>query len=421
MHTPTWKARFFTIWTGQACSLVGSALVRFALIWALTEQTGSAAVLATASLVAELPGIALGPVVGTLVDRWRRRWVMVAADGAIALCTAVLALLYWRGIAETWHVYAILFVRALGTAFHEPAMVASTSLMVPAEQLTRIAGLDQIRASATRITGPALGAFLVALLPIQAILAIDVVTALLAIGPLLFVDVPQPAAGTAHEGGWRAVIRETGAGFRYLWNWRGLFIMLVTIALVPFVNKPAWSLIPLLVRDHFGGGPAAWGWFIIVRNAGEIVGGLLMSTWGGFRRRITTMLCGLAFLGLVNLVRGWTPAHAYWIFLIAAFVSGPPAAMFFAALRAVLQSTVPPEMQGRVFSTQSSLFWGMGPLGLALLGPLAGVTGIQTLFYLSGAVFLLVALIWALTPSIRHVEDGPPGHGQDLSWQASKQ
>ena len=127
MSSPRWKARFFTIWTGQAFSLVGSALVRFGLIWWLTERTGSAAVLTMATLTAMLPPIVLGPLVGALVDRWRRRWIMVVADGAIALFTAVLAVLYWRGIVETSHIYAILFLRALGTTLHQPAMTASTS------------------------------------------------------------------------------------------------------------------------------------------------------------------------------------------------------------------------------------------------------------------------------------------------------
>jgi DHA3 family macrolide efflux protein-like MFS transporter len=404
-----WQVRFFTIWTGQTFSLVGSALVRFALIWRLTEETGSAAVLAMASLVALLPPIVLGPVVGTLVDRWRRRWILVIADGAIALLTAILAWLYWHGIVETWHVYTILFARALGTAFHDPAMTASTSLMVPKEQLARIAGVDRTRQSITEITGPALGAFLVALLPMPVILAIDVVTAILAIGPLLFIDVPQPGAAAVPGGGWRSMIRETGEGFRYVWNWRGLFVALVSVALIPFFQQPAWSLIPLLVRDHFGGGPREWGWFTVAHQIGGVVGGILMSTWGGFKRRAMTMLVGLAVVGLINLARGLMPADAFGLFLIAAFSSGLPSAMFFASFRAILQGTVPPEMQGRVFSLRNSLFWATGPLGLAVLGPLADVIGVQPLFLLNGAAFLLVALSWALLPGVRNLEGRPPG------------
>ncbi|HAE58218.1 MAG TPA: MFS transporter, partial [Anaerolineae bacterium] len=130
-----WKPRFFTIFGGQALSLFGSSLVQFALVWYLTQQTGSATILATATLVAMLPQIILGPFVGALVDRWNRRLVMMVADGLIALATLVLAGLFWFDLVQVWHIYAILLVRSTGGAFHWPAMQASTSLMVPKEQL----------------------------------------------------------------------------------------------------------------------------------------------------------------------------------------------------------------------------------------------------------------------------------------------
>jgi DHA3 family macrolide efflux protein-like MFS transporter len=410
MHPPGWKARFFTIWTGQTFSLVGSALVQFALIWWLTETAGSATALATASLVGLLPPVVLGPFVGTLVDRWRRRWVMVVADGAIALFTGVLALLYWQDIVEPWHVYVLLLLRALGGAFHGPAMTASTSLMVPKEHLTRVAGMNQTRWSITQMGGPVLGALLVTLLPIQGVLAIDILTALLAIVPLLFVDVPQPVAATSQAtGGRRAVIHETIEGVRYFWRWRGLFVLTVTIALIPFFGMPAVSLVPLLVREHFGGGPVEWGWYSAADQIGTLVAGILMSTWCGFRRRFVTMLAAALVFGSVSLVQGLSPANAYWLFLAATLVAGSAASMYFGAQRAIMQATVPPEMQGRVFSMQNSLFWAMGPLGLAAISPLADVTGVQSPFAMRGAVSLLVALIWALTPAVRNLEDRSPG------------
>lgn len=126
-----WAPRFFTIWGGQAFSLFGSALVQFALIWWLTQETGSATVLATATLFGLLPQIILGPFSGPLIDRWSRRLVMIFADAGIALATAVLAYLFWAGLVEPWQVYAVLFIRSAGGAFHWPAMQASTTMMVP--------------------------------------------------------------------------------------------------------------------------------------------------------------------------------------------------------------------------------------------------------------------------------------------------
>jgi DHA3 family macrolide efflux protein-like MFS transporter len=140
---------FFVIWTGQAFSLVGSQLVQFALVWWLTKTTGSATVLAFATMMALLPQIVLGPFAGALVDRWDRRRVLMVADGGIALATLLLAALYALGLVQVWHIYALMLVRAAGSAFHWPAMQASTTLLVPEKHLSRIAGLNQTIAVST--------------------------------------------------------------------------------------------------------------------------------------------------------------------------------------------------------------------------------------------------------------------------------
>jgi len=122
MRTSDWRPRFFTIWTGQAFSLIGSNAVQFALVWWLTETTGSATILATATMISLLPGVVIGPFAGTLVDRWNRRLVMICADGLIALASAWLGYMFISGATQPWHVYVIMLVRAVGGAFHWPAM-----------------------------------------------------------------------------------------------------------------------------------------------------------------------------------------------------------------------------------------------------------------------------------------------------------
>ena len=135
-----WKRPFFTVWTGQALSLFGSSLSGFALVWWLTSTTGSATILALGTLMQVLPQIVLGPVLGALVDRWSRRRVMIIADSLIAVFTLGLAGLFVLGVVAFWHVYVILFVRAVGGVFHFLAMQASTPLMVPDRHLARVAG-----------------------------------------------------------------------------------------------------------------------------------------------------------------------------------------------------------------------------------------------------------------------------------------
>src|SRR5215216_7140935 len=191
-ETGRWAGRFFTIWSGQALSLFGSALVQFSLIWWLTQKSGSATVLAIATLVGMLPQIVIGPFAGALVDRWNRRIIMIVADGTIAAFSLLLAYLFATGTVQVWHVYAIMAVRALGGAFHFPAMSASTPLMVPKEQLTRINGLNQALQGVNSLAAPPLGALLLGILTTQGVLLIDVGTAMLAILPLLFIPIPQP-------------------------------------------------------------------------------------------------------------------------------------------------------------------------------------------------------------------------------------
>jgi DHA3 family macrolide efflux protein-like MFS transporter len=369
-------------------------------------------VLALANLAAFLPIVVLGPIMGTLIDRWRRRWIMAIADGCVALLTALLALLFWLGVIEVWHVYLLLFLRAVGEGMHEPAMAASTTLLVPEKHLTRVASANQVRQSLSWMTGPVLGALLMEALPIQGVLAIDVATALPAIVPLLFLDVPQPDEASRPDGvasgGWRAVLREAGEGLRYIWGWRGLFVIFGTISLIVFFQRPAVSMLPLLVTQHFGLGARQMGWLSGTWQTSAVIGGIVLSIWGGFRRRIVNLLVALVIYAMANLVRGLVPADGFWYVVVASAVGGLAMPLFFASLRAMLQSTVPPEMQGRVFSMQSSITMGMGPLGLVTLGPLADVIGVQPLFVLTAASSLLVALVWLLTPSVRSVEDGPP-------------
>ena len=154
--------RFFVIWGGEACSLVGSALVQFALVWWLTIETGSATVLAFAMMMAMLPQIVIGPFAGALVDRWNRRHVMIFADIGIAFATVILIALFALDVVQVWHIYVVLLVRSAGGAFHWPAMSASTTLMVPKKHLARVGGLNQAISGAVSIVAPALGAILMA-------------------------------------------------------------------------------------------------------------------------------------------------------------------------------------------------------------------------------------------------------------------
>jgi len=411
-----WKARFFPIWVGQQFSLFGSAIAQFALVWWLTQKTGSATVLATASLVAILPQILLGPFAGALVDRWNRKRVMIIADSFIALVSFILALLFWAGKAEVWHIFLVQVFRALGGAFHWPALTASISLMVPKEHLTRISGLNQTLQGVRNIVTPPLAAFLLSLLPIPGILMIDVVTAFLAVAPLLFVFVPQPR----QEGMRPSYFRELRAGFRYVWNWRGLFYLFLGATLLNALLNPAFSLLPLLVSKYFGKGALELGTLQAAFGFGVIAGGLILSVWGGFKRRIYTSFLGMLGMGIGVLFLGLVPRQLFLGAVGAMALAGIMNPITNGPLMAILQAAVAPEMQGRVFSILETLASGASPLGLAIAGPVADLFGIQIWFILGGMSLLLMGAVGFFIPPLVHIEEGPKAElSRDLSSPSS--
>jgi DHA3 family macrolide efflux protein-like MFS transporter len=402
---------FFIIWSGQAVSLLGSNLVQFALIWWLTQKTGSATILAMASLVGMLPQVILGPFAGVLVDRWNRRLVMLAADALVAIATLILAYLFWIDVIQTWHVFIILFVRSLGAAFHWPAMQASTSLMVPEDKFTRIQGLNQALEGGLMILSAPLGALLLSVLPLQGILSIDVITALFAIVPLLFIAIPQPpekfqgetADLTASSSSYWQDLR---AGLQFVWGWKGLLGIMLIATLINLFLSPAFSLLPLLITDHFGG--TAWHLGLIesLFGVGIIVGGAVLSLWGGFKRRIMTTLVGLMGLGTFVLLIGLAPANAYYLAVVSMSLLGITVSMTNGPVRAIFQAVVPPDMQGRVFTLLGSASMAMSPLGLIIAGPVADALGVRTWYIVGGSMTILMGVVGFLIPAVLHVEDG---------------
>jgi DHA3 family macrolide efflux protein-like MFS transporter len=417
-----WAVPFFTIWTGQALSLVGSQAGVFALVWWLTQRTGSGTVLATATMVAMLPGVLLGPFIGALVDRWNRRWIMIVADSIIALFSAWLAILFWADALQIWHVYVIGFVRALGGTFHHPAMQASTSLMVPDEQLARVAGMNQTLYGVLTIVTPPLGAFLMSILPLHWIMAIDVITAAFAIAPLFFVHIPQPprqarrrlprreAASLAQVGTSAAqrppsLWQDVREGFLYIWHWPGMFLLLTMATLLNFLIHPAMSLLPLLITKHFQGQALHLGWMNSSWGIGVILGGLTLSAWGGFRKRIATSLVGVIGMGIGFLLVGLAPATALWLALGAMFFAGTMNPIANGPIGALLQSIVAPEVQGRVFMIVGSMSGFAAPLGLAVAGPVADALGTGSWFIVGGAACILMGAIALFVPAIMQIEE----------------
>ena len=355
------------------------------------RETKLAVVLTTATIASTLPMIGLSPFIGPLIDRWNRRWVMVISDALIAILTAGLAVLYALGTAQVWHVYIILFLRSFGDAFQSPAMQASTSLLVPRNQLARVGGMNDTLMGVVNTVS------------MQGTLVIDLVTAVLAIGPLLFISIPQPENVSKTQRS-TSFWSEMGEGLRYVWGWRGLFFMFVVLAVMRFFMAPAFSLLPLMVTEHFGGDALELAWMSSSHGFGFIAGGFILSLWGGFKRRSYTALVGLIGVGLGSMAFGFIPGNVFWLGLVVMFLRTAMIPLIRGSVMAIFQTYVPPELQGRVFTLLMASVSIMAPFGLALGGPIANAYGVNTIFIFTGIGCLGVAAIWALNPSILNME-----------------
>lgn len=401
---PKWKVPFFTVWIGQAFSLLGSSLVGFALIWWMTETTGSATVLATAAMLELLPRILVMPFAGTLVDRWNRRLVMIGADTLTAVATAVLILLVWSGDLQVWQIYMLMLVRSTAGAFHMPAMLSSTSLMVPEDQLTRVQGLNQLLQGLMNIIAPVLGALLIELIPFHGVLSVDLVTAVLAILPLFFIAIPQPKETKSPGEGKPSVLDDMKTGFRYVWGWAGLRNIILVAILINLISTPAIILLPLLVKNVFAGGAMQIAAMQSSWAVGFLVGGILLSTWGGFKRKVLT--ASLAMLGTAVGFLLIGTAHFVGIQLAMAgiFVAGVMNVLMNGPAFALLQSVVAADMQGRVLSLVVSLASAMTPIGLLVAGQLADTTGVSILFIFASVVFIISGVFTLINPAVQNIE-----------------
>lgn len=417
-ETGKWAGRFFTIWSGQALSLFGSALVQFALIWWLTQKSGSATVLAIATLVGMLPQIVIGPFAGALVDRWNRRTIMIAADATIAAFSLLLAYLFATGNVQIWHIYAVMAVRALGGAFHYPAMAATTPLMVPKEQLTRVNGLNQALQGVNSLVAPPVGALLLSILPTQGILLIDVGTALLAILPLFFISIPQPQRQTEMQGQAMrpSLVRDIRDALVYIRSIPGFTAIIFMALFLNFLLVPTTALTPLLITKHFGKGAIELGLMESVMGFGIITGGILLSIWGGFKKKIVTTLVGIVGLGLGVMLVGFAPANLFVLALAGNIILGLMLPVANGPVGALLQTIVRPDMQGRVMSLLNSGATAISPLGLLIAGPFSDWMGVRVWFWAGGILCILIAVIAFFVPVIMNVE----AHGEAAQTSLSK-
>jgi DHA3 family macrolide efflux protein-like MFS transporter len=397
-----WKPKFFTIWAGQAVSLITSAILQMAFIFYLTEKTGSAMVLSIASLVGFLPYAVLGPAIGVLVDRYDRKKIMIGADLIIAAAGAGLAGIALCMELPVWTVMAVLFIRSIGTAFHTPALNAVIPLLVPQDQLTRCAGYSQSLQSISYIVSPAIAALLYSVWELNAIILIDVLGAAIASLTVAFVNIPKLAVNLKSVK--PSFMGEMREGFFVLRDNSGLFALLLIGTIYMFVYMPINALYPLISMEFFNGTPMHISITEIAYAAGMLAGGLLLGLLGGYKRRILLITASIFTMGASLAVSGLLPPSGFAIFAVCCACMGLSVPFYSGVQTALFQEKIKPEYLGRVFSLTGSIMSLAMPLGLILSGFFADQIGANRWLLLSGLVIIGIAIVCPMVAVIRKLD-----------------
>ncbi len=392
---------YLAFFGGQQASMLGSSVVQFVVIWWITVETGSALYLSAAMLAGFAPMIVLAPFAGVLVDRVSRKALIAVVDFLQALATVMLIALFSLGAISVWFVLLMLVLRSICQAFHVPAAEAIVPIMVPRDKLSRMNGLSYLLSGVMNLTGPIIGAVLLAFLRIEQALWIDPATFLVAIIPLLLIKIPS--VRQMHEK--PSFRRDLIEGLGFIRRKRGLVPLIFTATLLNFLFMPVSTLLSYFVKfDHFGG-VNELALVMAAAQAGAFIGGILMILVKEFKKKmLATMACiMIAYVGYALLAV--TPTGLFWFMALGAFIMDISVAPANITLRTIIQVVVPAGMQGRVNSVLMSFASAASPFGMILAGAIVGYTGTRNLFLACAAAGTIVLLLSWLSTDFRHAEE----------------
>lgn len=390
---PHWLRHTTLFLSGQTISLFGSSLVQYAIVWYLTLQTQSGLVLMLATVFGFVPQAIVSVFGGVWADRYNRKLLVIGADGTIAVTTLILAVLLWQGVDGLWPVYLTLAIRSAGAGIQTPAVNALLPQIVPTAKLIRVNGINMSLQSALTIVAPAAAAALFAAFGLQAVLFVDVVTAVIGITLVAVIPVVT-LVSAADRGGYLDNLRD---GLRYVWGHAVIRRTLVFFAVVFFLCAPPGYLTPLMVVRTFG--DEVWRLTAneLAFGIGMLAGGAAIAAWGGLRDRMRMLIITGFVFGALSVAAGLCGdilgmSGTFWAFLGVMVLFGLGVAAYMTTATTLFQEQVEPEMQGRVFGVEGIVIALAMPVGMLVFGPLADAISVEWVLVISGALMVLVTL-----------------------------
>lgn len=358
---------FSLIWFGQVISLIGNGLTSFALgIW-VYQTTGSTTQFALIYLFTELPAILVAPLARIVADRYNRRWIMIFSDTGSGLAVLAIAICLSLGQLEVWQIYLFLGISSVCKGFQEPAYHTTPTLLVSPKNFGRANGMIQLSKAAGYLFSPFIAGWLLAKIQIQGVIYLDFTTFLFALATLLVIRLPKITKTEAKRSSSQRFWQKISLGWNYIRARTGLLVMLLLFMMTNFTIGLVQVLITPMVLGFADA--QVLGIILSLGASGWIIGGVLMSIWGGFQRQVLGLFIFEFCLGLAVLIAGLRPSAV--LITIAAFGFFFTVPMIVSSSNRIWQCQVPSQIQGRVFALRGAIAWASFPLAYLIAGPLA--------------------------------------------------
>lgn len=394
-----WQKRVAVFLVGQTITTFGSFLVQYAIMWHLTLTTKSGVVLALAAVFGFLPQAIVSVFAGVWADRVNRKVMIIVSDSAIALTTFGLALLMLTGVDDLWLIFVVMAVRSIGAGVQMPAISALLPQIVPTEKLMRVNGVNSSIQSSLTLLAPVAAAAVYANMSLVGILFIDVVTAVVGLSLLATVAVPTlERAASKDKPSYLADLKD---GISYTFTHELVRWVIAIFGIVFLLVVAPSNLSPLMLVRNFG--TEVWMLTVLELSfgVGMVLGGALMAVLAPKLDRISTIIATSIGFGVLAVLMGFTTNLI--LFYVLFLVIGLTVPAFSTSAMTLLQETVEPERQGRVFGFVGIVMSVAMPLGMAVLGPLADVVSVEILLIVTGAATVAIAILAVVLPAGKRV------------------
>lgn len=394
-----WKRNTTIFIASQMISLIGSALVQYAITWYITLETQSGIYTTMAVICGFVPTFLLSPLAGVWADRYNRKYLIMLADSMIALTTLLVAISFMMGERHIWLLFIALAIRGLGTAVQTPCVSAMLPDIVPGEYLGKVNGMNSSVQSIANLVCPMVSGALLSIATIESIFFIDVVTAILAcIIMYMFLEIPMQVKKEDKI----SMLADLKIGWKYASKQKHLLALGASCILLWFIAGALMFLPPLQVVRVFG--DQVW-YLTVVETAsgiGMIIGGITFSVWGGFKKSVHTFFSSLLLMSGAVIFLGF-PTN-FWFYVVMIIIMCIMLSIFDTAAITMIQKTVDKEYIGRIFGMTTMFSSCLMPLGMILFGPLADTISINLIMLICGIVILGVSFIMICMPALKKIE-----------------